>query len=215
MEINIIYQNERRYNYTTPKSFLEQISLYRNLLQTKRREHEDGILRLENGLVKLESYVKLTTKVCENKILNFSVAKQTDELKEKLKVEEIEVTKKNQEADRLIKVVETETKKVTEQREAAAIEEKEVAEKKERVAERQAESDRDLQKALPALKAAEEALNTLNRNNLTELKSFAQPPAAILKVTATIQILLAPPSNIFFLHIKSFLSIVFSRSCPT
>jgi len=198
MKINIIYQNERRYNYTTPKSFLEQISLYRNLLQTKRREHEDGILRLENGLVKLESYVKLNMKVCENKILNFSVAKQTDELKEKLKVEEIEVTKKNQEADRLIKVVETETKKVTEQREAAAIEEKEVAEKKERVAERQAESDRDLQKALPALKAAEEALNTLNRNNLTELKSFAQPPAAILKVTATIQILLAPPSNILF-----------------
>jgi dynein heavy chain len=66
MKINIIYQNERRYNYTTPKSFLEQISLYRNLLQTKRREHEDGILRLENGLVKLESYVKLNIKVCEN-----------------------------------------------------------------------------------------------------------------------------------------------------
>lgn len=124
-----------------------------------------------------------------------SVAKQTDELKEKLKVEEVEVTKKNQEADRLIKVVETETKKVTEQREAAAIEEKEVAEKKERVAERQAESDRDLQKALPALKAAEEALNTLNRNNLTELKSFATPPGAILKVTASLQILLAPPSK--------------------
>jgi dynein heavy chain len=51
-------QNERRYNYTTPKSFLEQIGLYRNLLQTKRREHEDGIIRLENGLVKLESYVE-------------------------------------------------------------------------------------------------------------------------------------------------------------
>ena len=105
------------------------------------------------------------------------------------------MTKKNQEADRLIKVVETETKKVTEQRESAAIEEKEVTEKKERVAERQAECDRDLQKALPALKAAEEALNTLNRNNLTELKSFATPPAAILKVTATVQILLAPASQ--------------------
>ncbi|CAF3056070.1 unnamed protein product [Rotaria socialis] len=179
-EMSVQYlSNERRYNYTTPKSFLEQIGLYRNLLQTKRREHEEGIARLENGLVKLES-----------------VAKQTDELKEKLKVEEIEVTKKNQEADRLIKVVETETKKVTEQREAAAIEEKEVAEKKERVAERQAESDRDLQKALPALKAAEEALNTLNRNNLTELKSFATPPAAILKVTASIQILMAQQGRV-------------------
>jgi dynein heavy chain len=145
---------------------------------------------------------------------DFSVAKQTDELKEKLKVEEIEVTKKNQEADRLIKVVETETKKVTEQRESAAIEEKEVAEKKERVAERQAESDRDLQKALPALKAAEEALNTLNRNNLTELKSFATPPAAILKVTASLQILLSPPSNDIFCLFE-FVKIIFIRSCST
>jgi dynein heavy chain len=145
---------------------------------------------------------------------HFSVAKQTDELKEKLKVEEIEVTKKNQEADRLIKVVETETKKVTEQRESAAIEEKEVAEKKERVAERQAESDRDLQKALPALKAAEEALNTLNRNNLTELKSFATPPAAILKVTASLQILLSPPSKDIFCLFES-VKIIFIRSCST
>ncbi|CAF0886754.1 unnamed protein product, partial [Adineta ricciae] len=179
-EMSVQYlTNERRFNYTTPKSFLEQIGLYRNLLQMKRREHEDGILRLQNGLVKLES-----------------VAKQTDELKEKLKVEEVEVTKKNEEADRLIKVVETETKKVTEQREAAAIEEKEVAEKKERVAERQAECDHDLQKALPALEAAKDALNTLNRNNLTELRSFATPPSAVLKVTASIQILLAPPNRV-------------------
>ena len=125
----------------------------------------------------------------------FSVAKQTDDLKLKLKDEEKEVTKKNEEADRLIKVVETETKKVTEQRESAAIEEKEVAEKKERVAERQAECDRDLQKALPALQAAEDALNTLNRINLTELRSFATPPAAVLKVTASIQILFAQPSK--------------------
>jgi dynein heavy chain len=58
IQIKFIFQNERRYNYTTPKSFLEQIGLYRNLLQTKRREHEDGIVRLENGLVKLESSVK-------------------------------------------------------------------------------------------------------------------------------------------------------------
>ena len=28
-------QNERRYNYTTPKSFLEQIKLYQNLLDKK------------------------------------------------------------------------------------------------------------------------------------------------------------------------------------
>jgi len=48
-------QNERRYNYTTPKSFLEQIKLYQNLLQKKNLELQAKIVRLENGLEKLRS----------------------------------------------------------------------------------------------------------------------------------------------------------------
>lgn len=36
--------------------------------------------------------------------------------------------------------------------------------------------EEDLVKAEPALLAAQEALNTLNKNNLTELKSFGSPP---------------------------------------
>ena len=51
--------------------------------------------RLENGLVKLQS-----------------TSKQVDELKEKLAEQEIEVKQKNQEADKLIKIVGDESKKV-------------------------------------------------------------------------------------------------------
>ena len=47
--------NERRYNYTTPKSFLEQITLYQNLLSKKNTELQAKIVRLENGLEKLRS----------------------------------------------------------------------------------------------------------------------------------------------------------------
>ncbi|KAG8535717.1 hypothetical protein GDO81_027902, partial [Engystomops pustulosus] len=47
--------NERRYNYTTPKSFLEQIKLYQNLLTKKRKELAAKMERLENGLEKLNS----------------------------------------------------------------------------------------------------------------------------------------------------------------
>lgn len=197
------FQNERRYNYTTPKSFLEQINLYHNLLQTKQREHDEGIVRLENGLAKIESYVSGSVR-CLCDCFPCSVAAQTIDLKEKLKVEEIEVTMKNKEADRLVNVIENETKKVMEQREAAAIDEKEVMAKKEQVAERQAECDHDLQKALPALRAAEEALDTVTRISLTEMNSFPTPPQSILKVTASIQILLAPPGELFFLDMILF-----------
>lgn len=47
--------NDRRYNYTTPKSFLEQIKLYQNLLAQKRKDLTSKMERLENGLQKLNS----------------------------------------------------------------------------------------------------------------------------------------------------------------
>ena len=51
----IYLTNERRYNYTTPKSFLEQIQLYKNLLKVKSSELAAKMQRLENGLTKLQS----------------------------------------------------------------------------------------------------------------------------------------------------------------
>lgn len=49
----IYFQNERRYNYTTPKTFLEQIALYGKLLDEKTKNLKMMIIRLENGLEKL------------------------------------------------------------------------------------------------------------------------------------------------------------------
>lgn len=46
--------NEKRFNYTTPKSFLEQINLYTKLLRQKFTELSGKIERLENGLDKLK-----------------------------------------------------------------------------------------------------------------------------------------------------------------
>lgn len=47
----------------------------------------------------------------------------------------------------------------------------------------------DLRKAEPSLVAANEALNTLNKNNLTELKSFGMPPKAVINVCAAVLVL--------------------------
>lgn len=55
-EMSRLYlSNERRYNYTTPKSFLEQIKLYQNLLLKKGKDLKAKMERLENGLEKLNS----------------------------------------------------------------------------------------------------------------------------------------------------------------
>ena len=106
--------NERRYNYTTPKSFLElvnnlflipaayihvillQINLYQNLLRKKHGELIGNMERLEGGLEKLKS-----------------TAAQVDDLKEKLAAQEVELKQKNDDADALIKVVGIEQEKVS------------------------------------------------------------------------------------------------------
>lgn len=57
-QVNIVSRmylhNEKRHNYTTPKSFLEQIALYSKLLKMKFSELSKNIARLENGLDKLK-----------------------------------------------------------------------------------------------------------------------------------------------------------------
>lgn len=58
-QVNIVSRmylhSEKRYNYTTPKSFLEQIALYSKLLRLKFLELSKKIERLENGLDKLKT----------------------------------------------------------------------------------------------------------------------------------------------------------------
>ncbi|KAK7475395.1 hypothetical protein BaRGS_00033345, partial [Batillaria attramentaria] len=175
--------NERRYNYTTPKSFLEQITLYQNLLKKKNIELQAKIVRLENGLEKLRSTAS-------------QLGLKVDDLKAKLASQEVELAQKNEDANKLIQVVGAETEKVSKEKAIADEEEKKVSKITIEVEAKQRDCEADLAKAEPALKAAEEALNTLNKNNLTELKSFGSPPAAVTNVVAAVMCLLAPGGKV-------------------
>ena len=179
-DMNLVYlTNERRYNYTTPKTFLELISLYLSMLSSKNKELTDNIERLENGLTKL-----------------INTASQVDDLKDKLKAQEIELKQKNDDADALIQRVGVETEIVQKEKAVADVEQKKVSVKAEEVSIKQKSCQNDLAKAEPALLAAGRALDTLNKNNLSELKAFAQPPPAVLMVTSACIVLLAPSNKI-------------------
>lgn len=75
-------------------------------------------------------------------------------------------------------------------------EEEKVALIAEEVSKKQKDCEEDLLKAEPALIAAQEALNTLNKANLTELKSFGSPPGVVTNVTAAVMVLLSPDGKI-------------------
>uniref|UniRef100_A0A8C5P182 Dynein, axonemal, heavy chain 9 n=1 Tax=Jaculus jaculus TaxID=51337 RepID=A0A8C5P182_JACJA len=171
--------NDQRHNYTTPKSFLEFIRLYQSLLQHNGRELKSKMQRLENGLLKLHS-----------------TAAQVDDLKAKLAAQEVELKQKNEDADKLIEVVGVETAKVSREKAIADEEEQKVALIMLEVQHKQKDCEEDLAKAEPALTAAQDALNTLNKTNLTELKSFGSPPLAVSNVSAAVMVLMAPRGKV-------------------
>ncbi|NXE96762.1 DYH17 protein, partial [Menura novaehollandiae] len=170
---------ERRYNYTTPKTFLEQIKLYQNLLASKRSKLSANIERLEKGLMKLQS-----------------TASQVDDLKAMLAIQEIELKQKNEDTDKLIHVVGVETEKVSKEKAIADEEELKVEAINKMVAEKQRACASDLAEAEVVLSAAREALDTLNKYNLTELKSFGAPPPEVVNVMAAVLILTAENGKI-------------------
>uniref|UniRef100_A0A3Q3ETL8 Dynein axonemal heavy chain 11 n=1 Tax=Labrus bergylta TaxID=56723 RepID=A0A3Q3ETL8_9LABR len=171
--------NEKRYNYTTPKSFLQQITLYRNLLEKSRAQLHHNMNRLENGLQKLQT-----------------TAAQVEDLKAKLASQEAELTFKKQKTEALITKIGLQTEKVSSKREAADVEAQKVAVIQAEVSIKQRDCENDLTKAEPSLTAATEALNTLNKMNLTELKAFPNPPAAVINVAAAVMVLLAPRGRV-------------------
>ncbi|TRY96398.1 hypothetical protein DNTS_010073 [Danionella cerebrum] len=179
-DVSVKYQqNEKRFNYTTPKSFLEFMKLYGNLLGTKRKELRQKMERLENGLQKL-----LTT------------ASQVEDLKAKLAIQEVELQLRNTDTEALIAKIGQQSEKLSLERSIADAEEKRVEAIQADVTKQQQDTEADLAKAEPALQAANAALNTLNRLNLTELRTFPNPPAIVSNVSAAVLVLLAPAGRI-------------------
>ncbi|XP_042895579.2 dynein beta chain, ciliary [Parasteatoda tepidariorum] len=172
-------RKERRSVETTPKSFLQHVKTYKILMQKRHSFLKDNIERLEVGLQKL-----------------VDTSKQVDVLKTQLAEQEIELQQRSEDIDALLETVGQETEIASREKNVAAAEEIKVTRIHEEVSKRQKECEEDLAKAEPALVAAQEALNTLNKSNLTELRSFGSPPVAVRNVTSAVMVLLATDGKI-------------------
>jgi len=70
----IIFEQERRYVYTTPKSFLELIKLFKTMLSKKRTELEENKQKYETGVMKLNETGEIVSKLQEDlKVISVEV----------------------------------------------------------------------------------------------------------------------------------------------
>lgn len=166
------YQELRRKVYTTPKSYLDMVQLYLEMLAEKRNELETNRNRLVIGLQKLAEtsnvVADLQETLTELKPVLLQKSKETDELL-------AQVTIDTEKADKVKAVVEVDAAKVSEQ----AAEVKKI----------QAEAQAELDIAMPAFNKAMKQLDQLKKGDISEVKGMGKPPEGVVKTMEAVCIL--------------------------
>ncbi|RXN34314.1 dynein heavy chain axonemal [Labeo rohita] len=161
-----------RYNYVTPKSYLELLSIFSSLIGQKKQELHSARQRMKTGLDKLLSTAEDVSKMQEE------LEMMRPQLEEAAKDTVITMEKIKEDT-----VVAEETRVAVQAEEAKATE-------KARVAQAIADdAQKDLNEALPALDAALASLKSLKKNDVVEVRAMQRPPQGVKLVIEAVCIL--------------------------
>lgn len=150
----------KRYNYTTPKSFLELIEFYKNLLNKNRSAIQAQIDVYANGL---DIIAKTSA--------------QVGDLRVELEKIMIDVEAKTKSTNILIEEVERESAIANTEQEIANKEQEKVSVLVNNANKIKADAEEKFLAAKPKLEAAEAALERLNEKDITIFKGFKSPPS--------------------------------------
>ncbi|CAD2218708.1 Dynein heavy chain, N-terminal region 2/Hydrolytic ATP binding site of dynein motor region/AAA domain (dynein-related subfamily)/Dynein heavy chain AAA lid domain/P-loop containing dynein motor region/AAA+ lid domain/P-loop containing dynein motor region D4/Microtubule-binding stalk of dynein motor/ATP-binding dynein motor region containing protein, putative [Angomonas deanei] len=172
---NVYWEELRRRYYITPTSYLEFIEMYKGMYLERRQRLEEQLSQVENGKEKM---------------------RDTDEtiavMKKEIEVKRPQLEKASAETEAVVadltvrqaKASEVQTQ-VRAQQESAAVQQKEAS----KIA---AEANGRLAEAKPIIDRAKAALDTIQASDLNELRSFANPPSAVLKTTQACMVMFDP-----------------------
>ncbi|CAG10419.1 unnamed protein product, partial [Tetraodon nigroviridis] len=171
----------------TPRHYLDFINQYANLFNEKRSELEEQQMHLNVGLRKIKETVD-----------------QVEELRRDLRIKSQELEAKNAAAnDKLKKMVkdqqEAEKKKVVSQEIQEA-----VYKQQEVIKDKQQSVKHDLDQVEPAVIEAQNAVKSIKKQHLVEVRSMANPPAAVKLALESICLLLGE-STVDWKQIRSII----------
>jgi dynein heavy chain len=161
-----------RFNFVTPKSYLELLTLYKTLLEKKKNDLTTLRNRISTGLEKL-----------------LNATKEVQNLQEELKNTQPLLLQTSQEVEKTMKQI-SEDKAAAQVIRESVLKKEEFASNKAQETKKIAdESQRDLDEALPALDAALESLNSLSKNDVIEVRSMQRPPEGVKLVIEAVCIM--------------------------
>ena len=167
------YNELRRHVYTTPKSYLDLITLYISMLSGLQNNVEVKCQRMKVGVKKLDETNALVEGLQQELVALAPVLQQktieTNELLDKVAIDSADaaiVAEKVGKEEAIVGKQAAETKLVAD------------------------DAQKDLDRALPALESAVKALKSLTKSDITEVKSFTNPPNAVRIVMEAVCVML-------------------------
>lgn len=174
----LFWGERRRRFYVSPKSYLDMIQSFIKLLQEKRGALTDRRDKFRAGVKKMEE-------------VGVVIEQSKRELNELQPVLDI----KGKDLAVLLLTVQTDKDHAQTAREKVSQEARLVEEQAVKVRAIQNDAQKDLDEALPALESSIRALNSLTKADITEVKSFAKPPAMVQTVMEAVCVLLGQPAT--------------------
>lgn len=172
------YQELRRRNYTTPTSYLDLIKTYIEMLGKQKVIVPQKMTRYQDGLTRLAS-----TNV------------MVDDLKKKLIQLMPVIAEKTQATKEMVVDLEKQTEDAAVIEKTTAVEEADANKVAREVTNIKEDCEKVLSEAMPALKKALGALDTLNKGDIGEMKNYAKPPDDLVLVMDAVSILLGKPTG--------------------
>mmetsp|Transcript_14483 Transcript_14483/g.50911 ORF Transcript_14483/g.50911 Transcript_14483/m.50911 type:complete len:4419 (-) Transcript_14483:356-13612(-) len=164
-----MYAKEKRMNYVTPTNYLELVQGYMALLTSKQKQLGAQADKLRNGLSKLDD-------------ARTQVAEMSIDLEAKQKICDV----KSVECGELLTII-------VKERASADIQQAKVMEESTKIEKEAKETKiiaddatRDLEKAMPALESAMDALEKLDKKSIAEVKAYAKPPEMVMKTLCAV-----------------------------
>lgn len=169
----MFYEQMKRYYYVTPKSYLEFLKLFIKMHELQTNKIKNDSDRISNGLHKL-----------------YETFDTVGDMKTKLKAMAPALLEKNEATLKLMESLTKEKASVDKVREVVLVEEAAAKIKTSAAQEIAEDAQRDLTLAMPAMEAAKKALESLNKNDINELRVFNKPPKLVQTVMEAVCLLL-------------------------
>ncbi|KAI1890876.1 hypothetical protein AGOR_G00158120 [Albula goreensis] len=151
-----------RYNYVTPKSYLDLLAIFSSLIGCKKQELHSARQRMKTGLDKL-----------------LSTAEDVSKMQEELEVMRPMLEEAARDTLVTMEQIKEDTAVAEVTRSEVQAEEAKASEKAMKAQAIADDAQKDLDAALPALDAALDSLKSLNKNDVTEVRAMQRPPHGV------------------------------------